>query len=134
MKFMTTTTALIASLCTGITTAAPFVTEAKRDVFVPPVTYPHAGTVWYSGQTHNVTWDTSFAPVNITNSKGIILLRFENIESPVILGSGFDIRKGRTEIVVPRVFTGSNYSLVLFGDSGNFSPTFEIINNIDNGL
>ena len=28
----------------------------KRDVFIPPVTYPHAGTVWYSGQTHNVTW------------------------------------------------------------------------------
>ncbi len=28
----------------------------KRDVFVPPVLYPHAGTVWAQGQTHNVTW------------------------------------------------------------------------------
>jgi hypothetical protein len=28
----------------------------KRDVFVPPVTYPHAGTVWKFGQKHHVTW------------------------------------------------------------------------------
>ena len=29
---------------------------AVRDVFVPPVTYPHTGTVWKVGQHHNVTW------------------------------------------------------------------------------
>ena len=28
----------------------------KRDVFVPPVLYPHNGTVWTIGQRHNVTW------------------------------------------------------------------------------
>lgn len=27
-----------------------------RDVYAPPITYPHQGTVWYSGQRHNVTW------------------------------------------------------------------------------
>ena len=38
----------------GMSTAAP--TIEKRDVYAPPVLYPHSGTVWYSGQTHNVTW------------------------------------------------------------------------------
>ena len=28
----------------------------KRDVYSPRVLYPHTGTVWYSGQRHNVTW------------------------------------------------------------------------------
>ena len=28
----------------------------KRDVFVPPVTYPKRGTVWKVGQRQNVTW------------------------------------------------------------------------------
>lgn len=28
----------------------------QRDVFVPPVLYPHAGTVWTVGSHHNVTW------------------------------------------------------------------------------
>ncbi|KAF8888049.1 hypothetical protein BD779DRAFT_1525308, partial [Infundibulicybe gibba] len=46
-----------------------------RDVFTPQVLYPHAGTVWVVGQRHNVTWDTSKAPVNITNKIGRILLR-----------------------------------------------------------
>ena len=36
--------------------AVPAQAGEKRDVFVPPVLYPHAGTVWYKGQTHNVTW------------------------------------------------------------------------------
>ena len=29
---------------------------AKRDVFVPHITYPHDGTVWKAGHKHNVTW------------------------------------------------------------------------------
>lgn len=29
---------------------------SKRDVFVPPIIYPHQGTVWFVGQTHNVKW------------------------------------------------------------------------------
>ena len=38
---------------TGVTSAAPL---DKKDVYVPKVLYPHSGTVWYSGQRHNVTW------------------------------------------------------------------------------
>lgn len=38
----------------------------KRDVYTPPVLYPHAGTVWYKGQTHNVTW-YAFHAVSVYN-------------------------------------------------------------------
>ncbi|KAK0481189.1 hypothetical protein EDD18DRAFT_1312217 [Armillaria luteobubalina] len=98
----------------------------KRDVFVPPILYPHSGTVWTINQHHNVTWDTSHAPVNITNSRGIIMLRKDNIATPLILAEGFDILLGRFEITVPWVVQGDDYSLVLFGDSGNWSENFTI--------
>ncbi|KAK0184937.1 hypothetical protein F5146DRAFT_1114126 [Armillaria mellea] len=98
----------------------------KRDVFVPPILYPHSGTVWTINQRHNVTWDTSNAPVNITNSRGIIMLRKDNRATPLILAEGFDIRLGRFEITVPWVVQGDDYSLVLFGDSGNWSENFTI--------
>ena len=32
------------------------VSRATSDVFVPPITYPTAGTVWNVGQNLNVTW------------------------------------------------------------------------------
>ncbi|KAL4248495.1 hypothetical protein ABKN59_007758 [Abortiporus biennis] len=108
------------------TQASPIMVLDRRDVFVPPVTYPHNGTVWKSGQRHNVTWDTSKAPVNITNSIGFILLRSGEVSTPVVLADGFNIRTGRVEITVPLVLTRDDYSLVLFGDSGNFSPQFTI--------
>ncbi|KAK0457227.1 uncharacterized protein EV420DRAFT_1271664 [Desarmillaria tabescens] len=98
----------------------------ERDVFVPPILYPHSGTVWTIKQRHNVTWDTSNAPVNITNSRGYILLRKANRATPLILAEGFDILLGRIEVTVPWVIQGDDYSLVLFGDSGNWSDNFTI--------
>lgn len=52
MKF-TTVTAVLLAAAASLTSAAPV---EERDVYSPKVTYPKAGTVWYSGQTHNVTW------------------------------------------------------------------------------
>ncbi|OBZ68776.1 hypothetical protein A0H81_11344 [Grifola frondosa] len=98
-----------------------------RDVFVPPVTYPHYGTVWKIGQHHNVTWDTSGAPVNITNKFGLVVLAkggLEDIDHP--LASNFSILDGRVVVKVPDVTPGNDYAIVLFGDSGNFSPNFTI--------
>lgn len=63
--------ALIFSLLAFVS-AAPVSLES-RDVFVPPITYPHAGTVWKAGARHNVTWSIADAPQNITNGKGIIV-------------------------------------------------------------
>ncbi|PIL28183.1 hypothetical protein GSI_09720 [Ganoderma sinense ZZ0214-1] len=100
--------------------------RSSQDVFVPPVTYPTEGAVWTVGQTQNVTWDISNAPVNITNSKGLILLRKSGITTPVILQNGFDILLGSIEVTVPWVVEGTDYSLILLGDSGNDSPNFTI--------
>ncbi|KAJ7247178.1 hypothetical protein B0H12DRAFT_1020891 [Mycena haematopus] len=97
-----------------------------RDVYAPHVTYPHAGTVWKVGQRHNVTWDVTHPPSRITNNKGQIVLRKGNITTPVILRKNFPILLGRIEVRVPRVKPGDDYQLVLFGDSGNFSPYFTI--------
>ncbi|KAI0748739.1 hypothetical protein C8Q80DRAFT_1102753 [Daedaleopsis nitida] len=115
-----------AQLALGAAVSLPRAEAEKRDVFVPPVLYPHAGTVWTKGQRHNVTWDISDAPQNITNSKGLILLRKGNTATPLVLANGFDILLSRVEVTVPWVLPGDDYSLVLFGDSGNFSPPFTI--------
>jgi hypothetical protein len=44
----------------------------------------------------------------------------------VILAQNFNPRLGRVEVTVPLLVPG-NYTLVLFGDSGNYSPVFEIL-------
>ncbi|KAH7921314.1 hypothetical protein BV22DRAFT_1019579 [Leucogyrophana mollusca] len=98
-----------------------------RDVFVPPILYPHAGTIWKVGNHHNVTWDTAGAPVNITNSIGHIYLVVHGlIDLDNELAGGFNILDGRVVIQVPDVAPADDYALVLFGDSGNFSPNFTI--------
>ncbi|KAG5634937.1 hypothetical protein H0H81_000269, partial [Sphagnurus paluster] len=58
------------------------VNQAKRDVYTPPVLYPHAGTVWNVGERHNVTWDTSNPPKSITNKIGTIMLRKGGLTTP----------------------------------------------------
>lgn len=101
----------------------------KRDVFVPPVTYPHQGTVWKVGSKHNVTWDVSDPPKQITNKIGSIVLSkggILDIKHP--LASGFSILDGQHEITVPAVESGDDYAVVVFGDSGNASPDFTITN------
>ncbi|KII88214.1 hypothetical protein PLICRDRAFT_111363 [Plicaturopsis crispa FD-325 SS-3] len=122
-------TAPFASLVLAVASVAALpAIRSALDVFVPPITYPHAGTQWYRGQTHNVTWDTSNAPVNITNRYGRInLVRAGNVTDPIELAQGFDILLGRIEVQVPDYIQPRNdYELVLFGDSGNFSPEFSI--------
>lgn len=53
MQFLMTPFVLCFSSLFVLGTALPLF---LRDVFVPPITYPHEGTVWASGQRHNVTW------------------------------------------------------------------------------
>jgi len=100
----------------------------SRDVWTPPVLYPHAGTVWKVKNHHNVTWGTLDPPVNITNRIGRIMLRAGGLTTPVILADNFDILLGRIEVEVPWVVPGDDYQLVLFGDSGDFSDEFTITN------
>lgn len=125
MNFMSLFQTIFIFIC--LVNALPLTHDlVKRDVYVPPVLYPRNGTVWSVGQRHNVTWDTSNPPKQITNRQGMIVLRKGDLTTPLILANGFDILRGHIEITVPFVFGGSDYSVVLFGDSGNFSPTFTI--------
>ncbi|KAH8114439.1 hypothetical protein DFH11DRAFT_1466099, partial [Phellopilus nigrolimitatus] len=106
---------------------------SQRDVVDPPVTAPNASTVWAVGETQTVVWNTSSLPSQITNTNGTVLLGFVNdttgnehlmISTP--LASGFDIRSGSVNIVVPNVEPRSDYIVALLGDSGNISPKFTI--------
>jgi len=130
MKF-TSVMSLFSSVFVAASTlvaANPLVVNlAARDVFVPPVLEPTSSTVWIVGQQAEVTWDTSNHPVNITNSIGRIMLRKSGLATPVILASNFSILDGQVNVTVPWVIDGNDYQIVLFGDSGNFSPDFSIV-------
>ncbi|KAL1947929.1 hypothetical protein VTO73DRAFT_13653 [Trametes versicolor] len=108
------------------TSAMALTSLEKRDVYTPPVLYPHAGTVWYKGQTHNVTWDVSDPPAHITNPIASLMLRKGQLPTPLILADNFSILLGRIEVTVPWVTEGDDYIVVLFGDSGDWSEEFTI--------
>ncbi|PCH40174.1 hypothetical protein WOLCODRAFT_136705 [Wolfiporia cocos MD-104 SS10] len=98
-----------------------------RDVYVPPITYPTAGVVWVPGQSYNVTWNTTDAPSQITNPNGTVVLAknyYEDYQHP--LAGNFSILDGYVTVVCPNVTAGDDYQIVLFGDSGNYSPNFTI--------
>ncbi|CAK5267960.1 unnamed protein product [Mycena citricolor] len=124
MKF-TTAVAGLASVMLSIGSTAALPPNAL-DVYSPHMTYPTAGAVWTVGEKQNVTWDTSNAPKQITDSKGHIMLRKADYTTPVILAEGFDILLAQIEVTVPWVVDGDDYQLVLFGGSGNQSPYFTI--------
>ncbi|GJE96868.1 hypothetical protein PsYK624_130750 [Phanerochaete sordida] len=127
MKF----TAALATFAIGalsqLAGAAPAAHEA-RDIWTPQMTYPANGTVWESGKTYTVRWETKDAPVNITGggNTGFIILRSGDYETPVILAHDIHLRDGHVKVKAPDVFTANDYSLVLFGDSGNWGPQFTI--------
>ncbi|VDC00313.1 unnamed protein product [Peniophora sp. CBMAI 1063] len=97
---------------------------AALDVFVPKITSPTASTVWKSGALETVTWDTSNAPAQISNS-GSIVLSDDGLPMAT-LASGFDLRSGSQDVTVPENLAGTHYTITLYGDSGNVSPVFEI--------
>ncbi|KAF8586113.1 hypothetical protein K439DRAFT_985190 [Ramaria rubella] len=100
------------------------------DVFDPPILYPNAATVWFAGQSHNVTWDASNPPKTISNGALIQLRIADSVIQfvPVTLASGFSLLAGRQVITLPGNLTSrDDYEIVLFGDSGNVSPAFTIL-------
>ncbi|KAF8630661.1 hypothetical protein AX15_002809 [Amanita polypyramis BW_CC] len=98
-----------------------------RDVYVPPILSPKEAEVWVIGQTRTVTWNITEPPSQISNPQGEIYLRKGDItllENP--LAANFSILLGSKKVKVPSVEPG-HYRVVLFGDSGNWSPPFRII-------
>ncbi|KAK7016151.1 hypothetical protein R3P38DRAFT_3276413 [Favolaschia claudopus] len=77
-----------------------------------------------TSQRHLV--DNSNPPKQVTNKIGRIMLHKGDLTTPVILADNFSILLGHIEVTVPWVEDGSDYQIVLFGDSGNFSPLFTI--------
>jgi len=124
------TTFFFFSLLSFFAFVTAFPVNVVRDVFVPPVITPNASTVWVVGQNYNVTWNTTDAPVNITNKYGMVVLAKDGvmIDLDQPLASNFSILLGSIEVTCPNVTAGDDYAIVLFGDSGNDSPTFTITN------
>ncbi|KAF8236239.1 hypothetical protein L208DRAFT_1357668 [Tricholoma matsutake] len=98
--------------------------RATLDVWAPTILEPDASTIWQIGKCENVTWDTSNAPVNISNGSGV-LLSDVNRKKSWVLASDFDLRAGSVKVEVPSVTPG-DYFVTLFGDSGDTSPPFSI--------
>jgi len=112
---------------------------APRDVVSPPITSPTAGAIWNVGQTQTVTWNTAGLPVNQTNPVGMLVLGylFNNSENLMLnspLATNINYSTGQVQITVPNVPTRSDYIVVLFGDSGNASPQFTIINDATSSI
>ncbi|KAF9054632.1 hypothetical protein BJ165DRAFT_1440194, partial [Panaeolus papilionaceus] len=110
MKFFSTASVLLGAIAAA--TALPVADLNLRDVFVPPILTPTAGTVWTAGQRVTVTWDLTDVPTQITNPIGNIRLRKDGWTSPFLLADGFQITDGSVEFTVPRVVEGDDYQLV----------------------
>ncbi|KAJ7660356.1 hypothetical protein DFH06DRAFT_1089681 [Mycena polygramma] len=121
------TTALSALMLAAVAYAVP--APGPLDVFVPHITSPTQGAIWESKTQQTVTWSTMGAPANISNG-AMIMLRKGTVTTPLILAKGFDLRSGSVDITVPYVLADSDYELVLFGDSGNYSPPFTIHSDV----
>ncbi|KAI0372271.1 hypothetical protein BV20DRAFT_940446 [Pilatotrama ljubarskyi] len=108
---------------------------ATNDVFRPQITAPKAGDVWTVGTVQTIAWDTSNIPAANQNQTGLILLGFiedgsidEHLNTTNPLASNFPITAGSVSVNVPDVTPRDDYVVVLFGDSGNTSPQFSIVN------
>ncbi|KAF8966073.1 hypothetical protein BDZ97DRAFT_1809424 [Flammula alnicola] len=108
---------------------AALVAKSALIVWDPTIIKPDAHSVWVAGRQELVLWDTSNAPVNISNGAAIILNKMNGTLSvtQVSLAEGFDLRSGHEVVTVPTDTIPGIYTITLFGDSGNRSPDFKLI-------
>ncbi|TFL04456.1 hypothetical protein BDV98DRAFT_317852 [Pterulicium gracile] len=100
----------------------------QADVYVPPVLLPNSESIWKVGTPYMVEWNITSPPTQITNPTGRIQLRKGGLTQPYALAQGFSILDGSKQIIIPvSTVPGPGYQIVLFGDSGNFSPMFTIV-------
>ncbi|KAG2152999.1 uncharacterized protein EDB93DRAFT_1135899 [Suillus bovinus] len=118
----------------SLTTLALSLPLNLRDVVDPPITSPTADTVWHVGEKQLVTWSIDGLSSNVTNPVGMLVLGYmyndsENLMLNSPLATNINYTVGQALITVPNVETREDYIVVLFGDSGNASPEFTIIND-----
>ncbi|KAG2060625.1 hypothetical protein BDR06DRAFT_993358 [Suillus hirtellus] len=131
MMFALTTLLFVISSLISLTLSLPL---NLRDVVDPPITSPTADTVWQVGEKQLVTWSTDDLSPNVTNPVGMLVLGYmynnsENLMLSSPLATNINYTDGQALITVPDVETREDYIVVLFGDSGNASPEFTIIND-----
>ncbi|TFK52472.1 hypothetical protein OE88DRAFT_1698300, partial [Heliocybe sulcata] len=101
-------------------------------VYSPTITSPKAGAIWTANTTETVKWDVSDIPAEKENSTGLLLLGYlennsENLDIAHPLATDFPIKSGTVNFTVPaNLAKRDDYIVVLFGDSGNKSPSFTI--------
>ncbi|OSC96446.1 hypothetical protein PYCCODRAFT_1421010 [Trametes coccinea BRFM310] len=106
-----------------------------RDVWSPRIIQPDADTVWTVGSMVKIVWDVSDPPHDVTNYEGKAVLGFladgddnnEHLQFEHPLAEGFNLTAGHVKVRVPDVDPRNEYIVVLFGDSGNRSPKFNIV-------
>ncbi|KAH9977576.1 hypothetical protein BJV74DRAFT_860283 [Russula compacta] len=138
MMFFKPLAALFVFALSGVSAApvqqSPVQFLSKRDVWAPRVITPNDDTVWKVGSTVTATWDISSRPAEVTNPIGTLLLGHinadgsggENLDVDHPLAQNFTLAAGQVSFPVPSVSPGSNYIVVLIGDSGNASDEFTI--------
>ncbi|KAH7888669.1 hypothetical protein F5I97DRAFT_1804350 [Phlebopus sp. FC_14] len=120
--------AFLATFLLSFASALPVVSPVTRDVWAPPITSPTSTTVWTVGGNYTVTWDASHPPSQITNPEGKVYLRKGNATQANPIAQGFQLSAGQVSVTVPSgTEPGDDWRVVLFGDSGNWSPVFTII-------
>jgi len=123
------TTSLLAGALAYFATAVTAAPSARNalDVWDPTITSPVSGTVWTVGTTVNVTWSTANKPAHVSNG-GEIILAVDGLLT-LILAPAFDLvaADGSFPVTVPDLVPSDNYQIVLFGDSGNISPSFTVV-------
>ena len=136
MKFTTALAALLSASTAVFAAPASF---TARDIWVPKITYPTAGVVWTVGQTYKVEWSLDQVPSNISNPLGCVYLSKGGLmDTKHPLAENFQLTYGSVLITVVTTFSnssapttivaGNDYAVVLVGDTGNFSPMFQIAN------
>ncbi|EPT05155.1 hypothetical protein FOMPIDRAFT_43002 [Fomitopsis schrenkii] len=96
------------------------------------ITSPHFLSIWEAGSTQTISWIVNKVPQTGPTAQGKALLGYaendsENLDLDNPLATGFLIGDGNVTFTVPDVPYRSDYIVVLFGNSGNSSPTFTIM-------
>ena len=109
-------------------------TLAERIVYNPRITFPTGGETWIAGTSHNVTWDVSNLPQGFENAKSTLKLGYTTpdgqggLNEKWTLADGFFTRDGVVTFTLPDDLPQIDSAIVvLFGDSGNKSPSFQIL-------
>ncbi|KAG6906521.1 hypothetical protein DXG01_013486 [Tephrocybe rancida] len=117
--------AILSSSLLSFASGAAVEVRSTLTVFSPHIISPDTTTTWVVGNVETVTWDPSDVPVDIPTLASVVLNSVAT--GPLeTLSTGFDLRSGSVDVTVPAVTPGE-YTITLFGDSGNRSPAFEIV-------